>query len=256
MKAAEWNRRHSARTLVMYQPPLYPSLAHITWTDGPAYEDHCGTLVKLEGFRGGIPLRAVRPLGDRPSTGGDMPILEHDHTCPRAWAIRNHQRAADFPCECYQPAPDMYEDIRAFNAEVVGPDVDRSEEGPSFPPADSLELGLKLVLEEVNETIRACGYKVGLGWSFNSSDPVVIQAGDGGPFPDLVEAADGIADSIVVLLGLALRLGMSREVFYRVWSEVQRSNMAKAGGPTRPDGKRMKPDGWTPPDIAGALGLK
>ena len=29
--------------------------------------------------------------------------------------------------------------------------------------------------------------------------------------------------------------------------------MAKAGGPLREDGKRLKPPGWTPPDIAGVL---
>ena len=35
--------------------------------------------------------------------------------------------------------------------------------------------------------------------------------------------------------------------------EVHRSNMAKVGGPVREDGKRLKPPGWTPPDIAGEL---
>jgi hypothetical protein len=29
--------------------------------------------------------------------------------------------------------------------------------------------------------------------------------------------------------------------------------MAKVGGPVRPDGKKLKPEGWQPPDIAGIL---
>jgi predicted HAD superfamily Cof-like phosphohydrolase len=29
--------------------------------------------------------------------------------------------------------------------------------------------------------------------------------------------------------------------------------MAKAGGPKRADGKQLKPEGWTPPDLAPIL---
>lgn len=38
-----------------------------------------------------------------------------------------------------------------------------------------------------------------------------------------------------------------------VFEEVHRANMAKVGGPTRADGKILKPEGWTPPDVAGVL---
>lgn len=34
------------------------------------------------------------------------------------------------------------------------------------------------------------------------------------------------------------------------WMEVFRANLEKADGPIREDGKRLKPDGWTPPDHA------
>jgi hypothetical protein len=37
------------------------------------------------------------------------------------------------------------------------------------------------------------------------------------------------------------------------FAEVHRTNMAKVGGPVRPDGKKLKPEGWQPPDIAGIL---
>jgi len=80
----------------------------------------------------------------------------------------------------------------------------------------------------------------------------VIEAFDAG---DLVELADGLADLIYVCVGAALEMGIPLD---RVWSEVQRSNMAKIDPLTgkvayREDGKVKKPDGWTPPDIAGAM---
>jgi predicted HAD superfamily Cof-like phosphohydrolase len=67
---------------------------------------------------------------------------------------------------------------------------------------------------------------------------------------DLVEVADACADLIVTILGTADEYGIP---FDRVWAEVHRSNMAKVGGPVRADGKRLKPPGWTPPDVAGVL---
>ena len=70
---------------------------------------------------------------------------------------------------------------------------------------------------------------------------------------DMVECADAIADLIYVVCGMAVSYGIPLN---HVWEEVQRSNMAKAGanGPKyRSDGKVLKPEGWTPPDIAGVL---
>lgn len=71
---------------------------------------------------------------------------------------------------------------------------------------------------------------------------------------NLVKIADGIADSIVVLIGTAIAYGIPLK---QVWKEVHRSNMAKmqADGTVkrREDGKILKPDNWTPPDIEGIL---
>ena len=72
---------------------------------------------------------------------------------------------------------------------------------------------------------------------------------------DVGEVADAYADIIYIVLGSAImHLGVER--FCRVWREVQRSNMAKCVDGKivmRDDGKILKPEGWTPPDIAGAL---
>lgn len=99
-------------------------------------------------------------------------------------------------------------------------------EKPSIPPADVHQLRKELIEEEVNETLNAL---------LND---------------DLEGIADGVADSIVVLLGTAISYGID---IRPIWDEVHRTNMAKTGGPKRPDGKSLKPPGWQPPDIKGIL---
>lgn len=66
---------------------------------------------------------------------------------------------------------------------------------------------------------------------------------------DLVEIADACADLCYVVIGTAVAYGIPLD---KVWEEVHRSNMAKAPGGVvtkRDDGKVMKPNGWTPPNI-------
>ena len=91
---------------------------------------------------------------------------------------------------------------------------------------DRRMLRAELIREEANEAIEA------------------IEAGH------LVEALDGLVDTIVVCLGTAVEMGLDLDPF---WQEVHASNMAKVGGPTREDGKKLKPEGWVPPDIFGML---
>ena len=67
---------------------------------------------------------------------------------------------------------------------------------------------------------------------------------------DIEEIADGGIDLIVTTLGLLLRCGIDPN---EIWERVKVANLAKAGGPKRADGKAMKPEGWQPPDIRGAL---
>ena len=143
---------------------------------------------------------------------------------------------------------DIVHDVTLFHhaGEVPGLEV------PGFPGQDRVELRTKLIREEVGETLNAIEER------------------------DLVEVADGIADSIVVLVGTALEFGID---LTSVWKEVQRSNMAKfpvcrtckgsgnvgeeeehdrhchdcEGRGTqilrREDGKILKPEGWAPPNI-------
>lgn len=68
---------------------------------------------------------------------------------------------------------------------------------------------------------------------------------------DLEKIADGIVDSIVVLIGAAHTYGIT---LGPIWEEVLKTNMAKIGGPKDPvTGKTMKPEGWEPPRIKEIL---
>ena len=66
---------------------------------------------------------------------------------------------------------------------------------------------------------------------------------------DITEIADALADIIYIACGTAVSYGIPLD---KVFAEVHRSNMAKLvdGKPIyREDGKVMKPEGWTPPQL-------
>jgi len=122
------------------------------------------------------------------------------------------------------------DDVKRFHEVTDAPDLST----PAFPDIDRCRLREDLVAEETKEMLKG----------------LVLR--------DLVEVADGIVDAIYVLVGTALEFGLPMQA---LWDEVQRSNMAKAvlqpDGSfkvvRRADGKILKPEGWTPPDIEGVL---
>jgi predicted HAD superfamily Cof-like phosphohydrolase len=68
---------------------------------------------------------------------------------------------------------------------------------------------------------------------------------------DDVEVLDALIDILVVTIGAIHSLGANAE---GAWNEVMRTNMAKIDPDTgkvrkREDGKVLKPEGWTPPDL-------
>jgi predicted HAD superfamily Cof-like phosphohydrolase len=63
---------------------------------------------------------------------------------------------------------------------------------------------------------------------------------------------DALIDILVVTVGAIHSLGVDAE---GAWNEVMRSNLAKIDSATnkvrkREDGKVLKPEGWTPPELA------
>lgn len=101
-----------------------------------------------------------------------------------------------------------------------------------FGKKEQSDLYIKLIKEEFNELIAA--YEAG----------------------DVVEVADGCADLKWVIEGLEHSMKLPQQ---GIWDEVARSNLAKISPSgkveKRPDGKVMKPEGWTPPDVKKVLAL-
>lgn len=126
---------------------------------------------------------------------------------------------------------------------------------PGVPSAEVVYLRARLVTEEFGEFIAALS-----GVDADDAKRLVdhLQQEMNAYFldekeparPNLVDLADAIADLKYVLEGTNLAFGIDGEP---VWDAVQAANMAKAGGPVSPEGKRLKPPGWTPPDIRQVL---
>ena len=64
------------------------------------------------------------------------------------------------------------------------------------------------------------------------------------------EVIDAVCDITVVIHNTTNAMGVDIEPFF---DEVHRTNMLKADGPLREDGKRLKPPGWKPPQILEML---
>jgi len=75
---------------------------------------------------------------------------------------------------------------------------------------------------------------------------------------DKVESLDALIDILVVTIGAIHSMGADAE---GAWKEVIRTNFAKIDKKTgkvikREDGKVLKPDGWTPPNLKEFLSRK
>jgi len=119
----------------------------------------------------------------------------------------------------------MYQDVKEFQT-AVGQNVG---ETPAFPDGPERALRMKLLEEEFNEYQQG-EYK-----------------------NDLENIAKELADIIYIVCGTAVSYGIPLD---KVFDAVHASNMAKLvdGKPVRrADGKILKPEGWTPPDIKTVL---
>ena len=119
----------------------------------------------------------------------------------------------------------FYKDVKEFQT-AVGQNV---SEVPEFPDENERVLRRKLLKEEVEEYF------------------------DGEDKDDLENVAKELADIIYIVCGTAASYGIPLD---RVFNEVHRSNMEKlVDGKVvrRDDGKILKPEGWTAPDIKSVL---
>ncbi len=115
---------------------------------------------------------------------------------------------------------------------------------PTIPDDKTIELRLRLILEEFRELVYACGY------DYDEESDTFVKDLDGEV--DIVEVADALTDINYVTKGAGIAFGIDLEPIFKL---VQDSNMAKfgPGGYRREDGKWMKPPDWKKPDIAAEL---
>ena len=99
-------------------------------------------------------------------------------------------------------------------------------------PRDVCEVRVRLLEEELDEYRKAVEAK------------------------DLVAVADALIDMLYVLLGTVVSHGL-QDAAVELFDEVHRSNMSKLDGNGQPvfraDGKVLKSDRFSPPDLAGIL---
>lgn len=130
----------------------------------------------------------------------------------------------------------------------VAMDVPADAPAPTIITDDRVRLRASLIAEESFETL---GSMIRISPELHEAQTFVMRLiATEVVDVDLVELADGLADLDYVVEGTRLEMGIDGAP---VAAEVHRANMAKLGGPIAPNGKRLKPPGWTPPDIEGVL---
>ena len=118
---------------------------------------------------------------------------------------------------------DAFRDVLEFHRKLAPHLIGRF---PKMPDGGKNQLCVRLIEEEFNELKEA------------------VDAND------IVKVADALGDLCYVAIGMAVTCGIDLP---SVLDEIHASNMAKEGGPTREDGKILKPDGWEPPNIGKML---
>jgi predicted HAD superfamily Cof-like phosphohydrolase len=120
---------------------------------------------------------------------------------------------------------------------------------PIVPPDDRVRFCLTLIAEEFFEILESCVD----GGPFDNvavARERVQRAINGAIRVNLPAFTDGTLDLDYVVEGARIEFGIDGAP---IAERVHAANMAKTKGPVRADGKRLKPEGWTPPDIRRAL---
>jgi len=120
--------------------------------------------------------------------------------------------------------------VAEFHAKHGAPELDHVATPEEIEARRDLRVAL--IREESRELAEALGF----------FDPMATA--------DVVKVADALADLLYVTIGAALEWGIPID---RVFAEVHRSNMTKAVGKVRGDGKILKGAGYEPPRIAEVL---
>lgn len=114
---------------------------------------------------------------------------------------------------------------------------------------ERLWLRLNLIIEEFIELMMACGADPIMTGVAKATLIRIVSAHLKAP-QYLPGIADALGDIDYVITGMRVEMGiMGRPIA----DAIHTANMAKQGGPVREDGKKLKPEGWQPPDILRLL---
>lgn len=123
---------------------------------------------------------------------------------------------------------------------------------PSVPEEKVVRLRLRLIAEEFIELMAACvGTDETVVGRVEQAEELLMSAiADMTPAVDLPAVADALSDLRVVIVGSDAAFGINGDAIDNL---VMTANELKLTGEDDEHGKRQKPPGWTPPDIAGEL---
>ena len=126
--------------------------------------------------------------------------------------------------------------MQGTNFELVGDFMESMDQdvlmSPEFPDEHTQRLRINLIEEELDELQLAVDNE------------------------DMVEIADALTDLLYVVYGAGHAFGIDLD---ECFAEVHRSNLSKLGTDFKPikreDGKVLKPDTYSPPDLKTVLAI-
>lgn len=136
-------------------------------------------------------------------------------------------------------------DVRAFMHAIDQP----VRTIPTVPPDAEVRLRARLITEEAFELLEALFPDSEIALRYLRDEVFDVLANDP-PAPRLPSLADACADLDYVVEGTRASFGIDGAP---IAAAVHAANMTKATGPVDAHGKRGKPPGFQPPDVAGEL---
>jgi predicted HAD superfamily Cof-like phosphohydrolase len=184
------------------------------------------------------PCRRLRP--------GGLPDGVHPSRSALAEDLRLYSAAPLKQCSGPN-APSLDDQVRQFHEFCDIPVLDK----PAVPDEARGRLRIKLVAEEFVELLVSVVGRSSAVVKIEEGIALLLeQSFDQRGGVDLPAFVDALADLDYVVAGTRLEFGIDGEPIANL---VHAANMTKGSGPLREDGKRMKPPGFVPPDIAGEL---
>jgi len=142
---------------------------------------------------------------------------------------------------------DWQNDIREM-MKLYGQEV---KSKPEIPDEKTLKLRAELCEEEFHEFLDGLGFRRDM--DFCGGQWIMRKDPDYANPPDLVKLADGIVDTIVVLLGTACAFGIDIQPLWDIIMESNINKLIDGKLIKRNDGKILKPSNWQPPKVCEEL---